>query len=185
MHAVEGWPARPEQASLRRIGRLAAATRLPVGYSDHTAGVDGALLALAAGACVLEKDLGDARRCEPWALEPAAFAAMVARLREAEAMLGPREAGRPARRRYLCAASDLAAGTVLTRQELALGGPGAAPGALAPWEIERALGGRLLRALRAGEALAREDFEKAQDREPSWFGQKPPRTAPGAGSGQV
>jgi N-acetylneuraminate synthase/N,N'-diacetyllegionaminate synthase len=57
LHCVSCYPARPEEANLNAMQTLANTFPVPVGYSDHTPGIDVAIAAAARGACVLEKHL--------------------------------------------------------------------------------------------------------------------------------
>jgi sialic acid synthase SpsE/isopentenyldiphosphate isomerase len=93
LHCITAYPAPEEQYNLRLIPNLEAVFGRPVGVSDHSRDpllVPG--LAAALGACVVEKHIAlsaaDGGLDDPIALEPEAFAAMVAGMRRIEAM-GP------------------------------------------------------------------------------------------------
>lgn len=55
LHCVTSYPVPPEQVNLRAIPFLAAQYHLPVGYSDHTLGIEACLAAAALGAQIIEK----------------------------------------------------------------------------------------------------------------------------------
>jgi len=55
LHAVTSYPARFEDVNLRAMLTLEQAFRVPVGYSDHTPGLEASLAAVAMGARVIEK----------------------------------------------------------------------------------------------------------------------------------
>ena len=57
LQCVTNYPADPADTNLRAMQTMAAAFQLPVGYSDHTEGVEAALAAVALGACVVEKHI--------------------------------------------------------------------------------------------------------------------------------
>src|SRR5262245_10913822 len=57
LHCVSSYPADPGDANLLAIKTIAAATGMPVGFSDHTPGIAVSVAARALGACVLEKHL--------------------------------------------------------------------------------------------------------------------------------
>lgn len=57
MHCVTDYPTRSEDLNLLVIKTMAAAFRIPVGLSDHTIGVEGAIAAVALGARVIEKHI--------------------------------------------------------------------------------------------------------------------------------
>lgn len=57
LQCVSAYPTPDESAALGGIEAIANATGLPTGYSDHTPGEDTGAMAVAAGACLLEKHL--------------------------------------------------------------------------------------------------------------------------------
>jgi len=57
LHCVSNYPAAPMDVNLRAMKTMSEAFRVPVGYSDHTLGIEVSLAAVALGACVLEKHL--------------------------------------------------------------------------------------------------------------------------------
>ncbi|WP_448585441.1 N-acetylneuraminate synthase [Thermaurantiacus sp.] len=167
LHCVSAYPAPAAEANLRAMDTLAAAFGLPVGWSDHTLGDSVALAAVARGASVLEKHLtldvampGPDHRAS---LPPDAFALMVKRIREVEEALGsgrkeptPSEVEiRALARRSLAAADDLDAGMILQEAHLVALRPGTG---IAPRELDRVVGRRLARPLRAGTLLRWEDL---------------------------
>lgn len=136
LHCVSNYPADPADANLRAMGTLEAAFGLPVGFSDHTLGIEVPLAAVALGACVIEKhftlDHNLAGPDHRASLEPGELQAMVRGIRIVEAALGhgrkepaPAEADTAAvARKSLVAACDIRAGTVLREEHLAVKRPG-------------------------------------------------------------
>lgn len=136
LHCVSDYPANPAEANLRAMRTMAEAFNVPVGYSDHTPGLDVALAAVALGACVIEKHFtldstlpGPDHRAS---LEPKELAVLVRGIRLVEAALGD---GRkiPARsetataavaRKSVVAARTIPRGTRLTEACLCLKRPG-------------------------------------------------------------
>jgi sialic acid synthase SpsE len=57
LHCISSYPAPIDQANLCWIGELAGQFGVPVGYSDHCTEILSGALAVAAGACVIEKHL--------------------------------------------------------------------------------------------------------------------------------
>jgi N-acetylneuraminate synthase len=55
LHCISLYPPRDDQVNLRNIETLRDTFGCPVGFSDHTLGVDCALAAVALGACFIEK----------------------------------------------------------------------------------------------------------------------------------
>jgi N,N'-diacetyllegionaminate synthase len=115
---------------------MATAFGLPVGYSDHTPGIEIAIAAVVLGACVIEKHFtldhnlpGPDHRAS---LEPGELTALVRGIRTVEASLGhgrkepaASEANTAAvARRSLVAARDIPAGTTLTEELIAIKRPG-------------------------------------------------------------
>ena len=86
------YPAPPETLNIRAIGALAQQFRLPVGFSDHSVGIEAAVLAVAAGACMIEKHVSFDPEREGFdhgiSLGPTEFAELVQKIRQAEIMLG-------------------------------------------------------------------------------------------------
>ena len=168
LHCVSSYPAQPADVNLRAMATLREAFAVPVGFSDHTAGTDIALAAVALGANILEKHL-TLDRTLPGpdhlaSLEPDEWIAMVAALRRIEAALGdgrkrpaPSEADAArVARKSLVAAGDLPAGCVLRRDHLAVRRPGTG---LPPGRLESVLGRRLRQALAAGAVLTEDLLE--------------------------
>jgi N-acetylneuraminate synthase len=136
LHCVSNYPADPADANLRAMQTMATAFHAPVGYSDHTPGIEVSLAAVALGACVIEKHFtldrslpGPDHRAS---LEPDELIALVRGIRTVEAALGS-GLKQPARseantaavaRKSLVAASDSPAGRVLTREAVAIRRPG-------------------------------------------------------------
>lgn len=92
LHCVSAYPAPIEEVNLRAIDALKSEFGLPVGFSDHTAGISISLAAVARGASIIEKHLTlDCAQPGPdhaASIEPVEFAQMVAGIREIEAALG-------------------------------------------------------------------------------------------------
>lgn len=165
LHCVSCYPADPASVNLRAMDTLARAFALPVGYSDHTLGMEVPLAAVALGACIVEKHLTlDASLPGPdhrASAEPAELARLVRGIRAVESALGD---GRklPAAeeaeiaavaRKSLVAARDLAAGEVLTRETLAVRRPGTG---LPPAMVSFLLGRTLRRSVPSGTPLSLE-----------------------------
>lgn len=168
LHCVSSYPARAEDVHLRAMPRMGALFGVPVGYSDHTPGIELAPLAVALGARVFEKHLTLDRALpgpdHAASLEPAAFAEMIARMRLARVFLGS-AAKAPApvelevmqvARRSVVAAEDIPRGTVLAPRHLIAKRPATG---LAPRLTERLLGLVARRDIRADELVSFEMLE--------------------------
>jgi len=167
LQCVSSYPA-PEPG-FGGIGAIATATGLPVGYSDHTPGVETGAEAVSRGACVLEKHLTyDTRAAGPdhaASLEPRAFAEYVRRAKAA-GRGAPGETGRKqlfdcerdvraVSRQSVTTAGSLPAGHVLTSADLTIKRPGTG---LEPWRLCEVLGRRLVRPVEADMPLCEADL---------------------------
>ena len=129
-HCVSQYPAPLDEMNVRAIATLRRATGLPVGLSDHYPGPEAALAAVGVGMDIWEKHLTcDVNRPGPdhrMSLEPAELKRQIDLVRKAERALGdghkvPRasEAGtKLVVRKRLCAARAIAAGQVITAEDL-------------------------------------------------------------------
>lgn len=167
LHCVSSYPVPPEQANLRSIPALAAAfPGAAVGYSDHTVGIEAAVLAVAVGARILEKHFTldhhhSDFRDHQLSADPAELRALVERVRTASRMLGsegkavqPCEApGVLAHRRSIAAARALPKGHRLRAADLVWLRPG---GGFPPGAEARVVGRVLNQALDAGTLLREE-----------------------------
>ncbi|MEA2460098.1 MAG: hypothetical protein QOH90_275 [Actinomycetota bacterium] len=92
MHCAINYPPRFEDLNLRAISTLAQAFQIPIGWSDHTFGHTAPVVAVALGACAVEKHFTLDRDQEgpdhAFALEPDALESMIVAIRETEASLG-------------------------------------------------------------------------------------------------
>jgi len=162
LHCTTEYPAPVESANLRAIDTLAAAFGLPVGYSDHTLGIETAIAAAARGAVMLEKHMTlDRARPGPdhaASLEPSEFRALVTAVRHVEPALGDGQkkpqatemANIPVARRALVAARAIAVGEAFSRENLAIKRPGVGLPPMALWDI---IGKTARRAYAADEAI--------------------------------
>jgi N,N'-diacetyllegionaminate synthase len=167
-HCVSAYPATPADANLRAMETMRRAFDTPVGWSDHTLGVELPLAAAAMGAALVEKHLTlDRTRQGPdhaASLEPADFGAMVAGIRAVEAARGtgvkaPVEAeGNVAAvaRRSLHWARAMAAGDTVRAADLVALRPGVG---LRPALAGELAGRRVTRAVDVGTMVALDDLE--------------------------
>jgi len=92
LHCVSDYPADWKTMNLRAMQTMAAAFGRPVGFSDHSEGIELPLVAIAMGAVVIEKHLTLDRTMEGGdhkaSLEPDDFTRMVNRIRALEEALG-------------------------------------------------------------------------------------------------
>ncbi len=167
LHCASAYPTPVAEANLLAIRTLAQLGR-PVGYSDHTLGIDAAVAAVAVGARVIEKHFTLSKtqsefRDHALSAEPAELREMITRIKSLQELLGDgvkrivpsEQASAGAARRSICAARALPAGHVLTAADLDWLRPA---GGLPPAETGRVIGKRLRRALAAGERLTQDSI---------------------------
>jgi len=163
LHCVVCYPTPPAEANLLAIRTLQQLTGVTVGYSDHTLGIEAAVLAAALGARIIEKHFTIDKnfsefRDHQLSANPEELREMVERIGEGQLLLG--DGGKrvmdcereslPRVRRSIVAARPIAAGEVISWDDLnwVRLGHGLAPGA------EGLLLGRRARsAIPAGEAI--------------------------------
>lgn len=136
LHCVSNYPADPADANLRAMKTMEQAFHVPVGYSDHTPGIDVSLAAVALGACLIEKHFTLDRSLpgpdHAASLSPEDLVRLVRGIRVVESALG---AGLkvPAvsesntvsvARRSLVAVQIIEAGTVVTARMIGIMRPG-------------------------------------------------------------
>ncbi len=92
LHCTTEYPAPYNEINLRAMDTLAETFGLPVGYSDHTPGIEISLAAVARGACVIEKHFTLDRTLpgpdHQASLEPDELSALVQGIRHIEQALG-------------------------------------------------------------------------------------------------
>ena len=167
LHCVSAYPTPADEAQLRVIPTLVDRLGVTAGYSDHVAGIDAAVAAVALGARVIEKHFTldknySAFRDHQLSADPEDMRVLVERVRAIEPMLGnavkaiqPSErANQPAIRRSIAAAADLPAGHVLGTADLIWIRPGTG---LAPGQEHLLIGRALVRGVRAGAQLSQSD----------------------------
>jgi pseudaminic acid synthase len=129
LKCTSAYPAPADEANLLTIPELARRFDCPVGLSDHTMGVAVPVVAVALGACIIEKHLclrrADGGPDGAFSLEPQEFKVMVDAVRTAEKALGsvqfasgPREANSRRFRRSLFVVEDVKLGELFTRQNV-------------------------------------------------------------------
>ena len=162
LHCLSAYPAPSGEINLRAMDTLAGRFCCPVGFSDHSLGIDIAVAAAARGAAIIEKHLTlDTTLAGPdhrASLDPPAFAAMVRAIRNVESALGdgvkrpmPSESDtRRVARKSLVAARALGAGRRLAVEDVVVKRPGTG---IPPGDLPRALGRTLTRDVAADEVI--------------------------------
>lgn len=162
LHCTSNYPAQFTDVNLRAMQTLATKCKLPVGYSDHTNGILVSPLAVAMGACLIEKHFTIDKNLEgpdhQASLDPEELKQMIANIRLAELCLGssekqPQLSELPVRdvaRRSVTLICDKAAGSFLMKEDLAVLRPGTG---IHSRDIKYIIGKELMQDLPAGTTL--------------------------------
>lgn len=91
-HCTTNYPTPPQETNLRAMVTMMEKLGVLVGYSDHTEGLEAAVIATTLGACMIEKHLTLDRMMEgpdhAASLEPRELAALISAVRNVEVYLG-------------------------------------------------------------------------------------------------
>lgn len=132
LHCTSVYPAPDRILNLRAIGLMSDSLQIPVGYSDHTNDSFACTIAVAAGACLLEKHLAISKELAGpeagTACDPDEFKAAVDQVNRATAMLGRRikapmpeeQEGRKLFRRSIIARHAIPAGKRIEKDDIGL-----------------------------------------------------------------
>jgi len=172
LHCTCCYPTPDSEANLLGL-RALQELGVTVGYSDHTLGIDAAVLSVALGARIVEKHFTldknqSAFRDHQLSADPAEFAEMVCRIRRASRMLGQEgkfvagceEPMVSAVRRSIVASRNLAEGKVLGWGDLNWV---RLAGGLRPGEEHELVGRTLSRPISRGERITSADVMAATD----------------------
>ncbi|RVU41339.1 pseudaminic acid synthase [Rheinheimera riviphila] len=162
LKCTSNYPARPVDANLLTIPHLAQLFDCQAGLSDHTTGIGVSIAAVALGATVIEKhfvlDRSEGGVDAEFSLEPFEMKQLVDETERAWTALGKvhygvtdKEIASRKHRRSLYISTDLAAGTVLSAENLRAIRPGLG---LAPKYLELVLGRQVKADVKRGTALS-------------------------------
>lgn len=168
LHCVCSYPVPDEQANLAVIGKLAELD-VTVGYSDHTLGIDAAVLSVALGARIIEKHFTidknySSFRDHQLSADPNDMKELIKRVRQAEAFIGSgekkvfscEEGSLSAVRRSIVAAHDLESGHKIIEDDLMWVRPA---GGMKPGEESKVVGKVLSRRLITGDLILPEHLK--------------------------
>lgn len=167
LHCRSVYPVWPREVNLKMINRLAA-FGCPVGYSGHDIGIIIPLVAASMGACIIEKhvtlDRNMAGPDHKISLEPRELKRLVRDIRVADQATGRNKRfllrgeilNRELFGKSLMAASDIRAGSRVTREMVKVQGPGKG---LAPNRISDLMGKVMHRNLQKDDFFLEEDLE--------------------------
>jgi N-acetylneuraminate synthase len=168
LHCTSNYPTRFEDVNLRAMQTMREKFKLPIGYSDHSLGIEVPIAAAALGAEVIEKHFTlDKNMSGPdhkASLELDELKKMVESIRNVEKALGDgvkkpvtseEEIIRVARR-SLIAGKQLEKGTVLTRELIKIKRPGTG---ISPVDLDLALGKTLNKSKQDDEVIFWKDLD--------------------------
>ncbi|MCT4626530.1 N-acetylneuraminate synthase [Halodesulfovibrio sp.] len=170
LHCTSNYPAPLEDVNLSAIHTMVRELPVPIGYSDHTAGILVPVAAVAMGATVIEKHFTlDKNLPGPdhqASLEPNELTEMVQQIRQIEISMGsgvkePSAKELPVRelvRRSVTVVVDKAEGEILTKDDVELLRPGTG---IPPKHLESIVGRRLKVAKNKGSVLLWQDLVDA------------------------
>ena len=169
LHCITSYPTPIEQANLAAIETLGNAFPVTVGYSDHTLGIEAAIIAAGLGARVIEKHFTldksySSFRDHQLSADPDELKRLTSVLHEFDGVLGSGQKVPMACevdnlvgvRRSIVSAHDLPAGTFLSPGDLDFVRPA---GGLEPADAAKVTGRRLRVSLKRHEALRLEDLD--------------------------
>lgn len=170
LHCVSNYPAAPDDINLLAMKTLQTAFGLPIGYSDHTLGIEIPIAAVAIGAAVIEKHFTISRNMKgpdhKASLELDELKAMVDAIRNVEKALGDgikrpapgEESTRNLARRSLVAVRNIKAGAILEKEDIAILRPGSG---IPPEYVDRVIGLRVKRVIKSNSVICWKDLKDA------------------------
>jgi len=168
LHCTTNYPTPYEEVNLKAMQTLAAAFKLPVGYSDHTLGIEVPVAAVAMGAKVIEKHFTlDKNLPGPdhkASLEPDELKGMVKAIRNIEVALGdgikkPNKSEieiMKVARKSLIATKDIKSGEIIKETDITIKRPGTG---ILPKFKEIVIGMKLINDIRQDEPFGWENFK--------------------------
>ena len=168
LHCTTNYPTSYGEVNLKAMQTLANTFKLPVGYSDHTLGIEVSVAAVAMGAKIIEKHFTlDKKLPGPdhkASLEPGELKEMVKEIRNIEKALGsgikkPNKSEieiMKAARRSLITTRDIRAGEVIKESDITIKRPGTG---IPPKFKEIIIGMKILKNVSKDEIIKWEDFK--------------------------
>lgn len=167
LHCVSSYPTPIEEANLSTITFLQKIFDTPVGYSDHTIGIEACLAAVSLGACIIEKHFTLDKNMEgpdqKLSSDPNEFAELVSKIRIIEKSLGMHRSGvikseekfRKLMRKSIGTTTDIHAGTKIKKSMLRVFRPGIG---ISPTMIDTLIGMKINKNVKKGMLLTWDMF---------------------------
>lgn len=166
LHCVSVYPTPPEQANLNNIDMLRETFGVKVGYSDHTYGAVAPIMAMAKGACIIEKHFTTDNELAGWDHKMSANPQIMCEICDAakissqllgryEKVVNESQERRNAFQRSIVAARLISKGEVITEKDIAFKRPGIG---ISPKYIEFIIGKVAQRDIMYDDIIRMEDF---------------------------
>ena len=168
LHCITGYPTSFEEANLNFIKTLQSEFDVPIGFSDHSPGIELPIAAVALGACVVEKHFTLDKNLEgpdhKASLNPSEFKAMVDAIRNVEVAMGDgiRKFSeneleiKKVARKSIVLNQDVSSGSIIEKEMLSIKRPGTG---IAPKYIDELVGKELNKDLKVNDVLKWEYFK--------------------------
>lgn len=162
LHCVSSYPAKKSDANLSTISYLQKTFGVPVGFSDHTLGIDISLAAVALGATIIEKHFTLDKNMEgpdqKLSIDPKELSELVKKTRIIEKAMGSyrktiyhsEKSFRSNMRKSLGTTQDISANTVVKRSMLTSFRPGIG---IPPYHIDEFIGRKTKKSIKKGSLL--------------------------------
>lgn len=168
LHCITGYPTEFKEANLNFIKSLQSEFNVPIGFSDHSPGIELPIAAVALGACVVEKHFTLDKNLEgpdhKASLNPIEFKAMVDAIRNVEVAMGDgirkfsenENEIKKIARKSIVINGDACKGTIIKRDILSIKRPGTG---IPPKFIGKVVGKKLINDLKANSVLKWDDLD--------------------------
>jgi sialic acid synthase SpsE len=167
LHCISSYPTKINETNLSTIPFLKSLFNSPIGFSDHTVGVEASLAAVSLGACIIEKHFTLDKNMEgpdqKISLDPIEFLDLTKRIRKIESSIGvprlnPLKSELPFQknmRKSISLSRDVSNGTILNNSMLTFIRP--AKG-ISPVLINEIIGRKIKKSLKKGTILQWNDI---------------------------
>lgn len=162
LHCITGYPTSFSEANLNFIKTMQKEFDVPIGFSDHSPGIELPIAAVALGACIIEKHFTLDKTLEgpdhKASLNPKEFKNMVEAIRNVEIAMGDgvrkisenEDEIKKIARKSIILNENISKGTAIERKMLSIKRPGTG---IAPNDIEKIIGKKVNRNLSANSVL--------------------------------
>ena len=169
LHCHSEYPTPMQDVNLRAMITMKNTFGIPVGYSDHTQGIEVSVAAVALGASVIEKHFTLSRKMKgpdhKASLEPNELKAMITAIRNIESALGDgikkpsatELQNKKVAQKSIHIADELPAGTILNENHLTMKRPS---GGISPMKMDEVIGMKLTKNVKPDHQLQWNDLTR-------------------------